>query len=155
MAGGAKQDRYPEHHGVKVRTLALEPLGRLGDEGAELLAGLAADAAAFAGDRSIGPGLRRRWRHAIEFALVAGVADAVLAAAGRAGSVAWERGAAPKLGRVMRGPCPAGAGAAPPGAPPGLPAGSAARRRGARAADAMHGEADEGGRGTGIGDGDA
>ena len=101
-AGEEKEARYPEHHGAKVRTLAYEPLGRLGDEGENLLRDLAADAAAVAADRTATPALLRRWRHALEHTLMAGVADAVLRAAGRAGAEAWERGAVPRLGRQQR-----------------------------------------------------
>ena len=95
-----KQTRYPQHHGAVVRTLAFEPLGRLGDAGIDLLADMAADAAAVAADRTSAPALRRRWRQALEHTLVTGVADAVLRAAGRVGAQAWERGAAPRLGRT-------------------------------------------------------
>ena len=101
-AGEEKEARYPEHHGAKVRTLAYEPLGRLGEEGENLLRDLAADAAAVAADRTAAPALLRRWRHALEHTLTAGVADAVLRAAGRAGAEAWERGAVPRLGRQQR-----------------------------------------------------
>ena len=100
-----KQTRYPSHHGAHVRTLAFEPLGRLGATGLELLADISADAAAVGADRTSAPGLRRRWRQALEHTLVAGVADAVLRAAGRAGAQAWEKGAAPRLGRHV-GPPP-------------------------------------------------
>ena len=92
----------------------------------QLLDSLAANAAEVAADRAAAPAYRRRWRHAIEFALVSGVADAMLRAAGRAGAFAWERDAAPKLGRCSEagrsvgreggpplGPGPAGAGLTP------------------------------------------
>ena len=45
---------------------------------------------------------------ALEHTLLNGVADAVLCAAGRVGTEAWERGAAPRLGRTHAPPAPAG-----------------------------------------------
>ena len=45
---------------------------------------------------------------ALEHTLLSGVADAVLHAAGRAGAEAWERGAAPRLGRTHAPPLQAG-----------------------------------------------
>ena len=107
-AAAEKEARYPAHHGMRVEVMGIEPLGRVGAAGLKLLDDLSADAAAMAADRAAGPALRRRWRHAVEFAVTRSVADALLHAAGRAGTTAWERGAAPRLGREVAGP-PGGA----------------------------------------------
>ena len=102
-AADEKGERYPARHGAVVRTLAFEPLGRLGDEGRALLEDLAMSAAGVQADRTAAPALLRRWRMALEHTLVAGAADAVLRASGRAGTEAWERRAAPRLGRTLPG----------------------------------------------------
>ena len=88
-AAGEKCVQYRPHNGVSVATFACAPLGRVGEAGLQLLDGLAADAAEAGGDRTAAAGLRRRWRHALEHALLSGVADALLGAAGQAGALAW------------------------------------------------------------------
>ena len=83
-----------------LETVPLEPLGRMGKEVPLAIEAIAADAAMIRGDWTGAPNVARRIRRAVEYTLIAGVADVVGEAAGGSGMQTWERGANPRVGRL-------------------------------------------------------
>ena len=94
-----KNSKYPAAQRAAVETIPLDR--RVGKEGLMVIEAVATDAAMIRGDRTAAPNVGRRIRHAMDYILITGVANALAEAAGGSGMQAWERGGNPETGHAQ------------------------------------------------------
>ena len=94
-----KNSKCPAAQRAAVETIPLDR--RVGKEGLMVIEAVATDAAMIRGDRTAAPNVGRRIRHAMDYILITGVANALAEAAGGSGMQAWERGGKPETGHAQ------------------------------------------------------